>query len=117
MNIVRCIFLVWLAAVLGVVAGCVAPKPALNPLAGWKLDYNHQPGIAIERDYENYIGSLPTVERKSSGVGGYFQDGSGKHAIQIQVAVKGTWWYHILIYDRQNRRIQVIKYSPGRYRS
>jgi hypothetical protein len=74
-------------------------------------------GPIIEKDYSDYIQKLPPDEKNSSQVNGYFNDGAGQHAVQIEVALNGTWWRHILIYDKDNKRIKAIKYSFGKYRS
>jgi len=47
----------------------------------------------------------------------HINDGAGQHAVQIEVALNGKWWRHILVYDKNNKRIKTIKYSPGHYRS
>ena len=97
--------------------GCSAPKQSGDFLASWRLDRSGKPDPAIERDYNQYMYALPLQQRIASKPGQFLEDGNGGHAVVIEVAVNGTWYYHVLIYDNTNRRIKVIKYSPGRYRS
>ena len=115
MEMTRFISNFWLAALI-LTAGC-ASKPAPDPLAGWKSNYKHEPDLAIEKDYRGYIDKLPPQERLAARPADYLEDGTGHHAIVIELALNGQWWYHVLIYDQEDRRINVIKYSRGRYRS
>jgi hypothetical protein len=98
------------------VAGC-ATQPHPDPLAGWQGDFNEQPDQAIEIDYHDYIQTLPLEERKYAGVSDWLKDGKGQHSIVITIGLNGTWWRHVLIYDKNDKRIEVIKYSTGSYRS
>lgn len=45
----------------------------------------------------------------------FFQDGTGQHAVKIEIPWKGTYWNYVLIYDKENKRIKKIKYSSGHY--
>ncbi len=127
-NTTRFIFNVSLLAILWAAAGCAvfelgAPqwarsKPPSDPLADWQpADYIAQPNETIVRDYQDYIQKLPSEERENAGLIRFFRDEAGQHAIKIIVPLKGTEWDHILIYDKDNKRIQVIKYASGNYRS
>jgi hypothetical protein len=108
-----------LALSISVIFGCTcaAPKPIPDPLAGWSFDFNHEPDQTIVRDYQDYIQKLSSDERTSSRVSQYLKDGKGQHAIVIEIALNGTWWKHVLIYDKDNKRVKVIKYRNGGYRS
>jgi hypothetical protein len=118
MNIVRftlCIFLVsffW-------IVGCATQKPTPDPLAGWHFSSlnNLQNNKAISDDYQAYINNLPTKLRNGVGPMQYFEDGTGQHAVLIEIAQNGTDWAHVLIYDKDDKRIKVIKYVSGHYRS
>jgi hypothetical protein len=88
-----------------------------DPIAGWQLEFNGQPDQAMEKDYQDYIQALPPEEKKFAGMGHYYKDGTGQHALVVVVGLNGTWWYHVLIYDKNGKRVKVIKYSPGGYRS
>jgi hypothetical protein len=101
-------------------AGCVAPKA--DPLTGWrdlrrrdseKLDQ------AIKDDYRDYIQKLlskKTYFIDESNIA-FYEDGTGQHAVRIEIPSNGTWREHVLIYDRDNKRIKVIRYTGGSYRS
>jgi hypothetical protein len=92
-----------------------------DPLAGWhfcslnNLDTNK----TVSDDYHAYINKLPPKERKDVGSVFYFEDGTGRHAVAIEVSIngifEGTEWKHVLIYDNENKRIKVIKYVKGYY--
>jgi hypothetical protein len=116
MNIARFIILL---AVVVMIAGCALQKPTPDPLAGFhrsdvgNLDDNK----AITDDYEAYIQTLPAVEKKYSRVSGYYQDGTGQHAVQIEIPLNGRWYYYILFYDKDDKRIKVVRYVDGGYRS
>ena len=100
--------------------GCNTSKPTPDPLAGFhasdlgNLDSNK----AITDDYKNYIQTLSPEERKYIGVYGFYENGTGQHAVKIEVDLGGKdCWYHILFYDKENKRIKIIKYYNGRYQS
>lgn len=93
-------------------SGC-ASKPAPDPLAGWQGDFNEQPNSEIIADYQNYIQQLPSKERKFATVDDWLKDGTGQHAIKITVGLDGKNWRHILIYNKDNKRIRTIKYISG----
>ena len=113
LNLIRLPFLV-LALIW--IAGCATTKPIPDPLAGWKhADNLGEPNETITKDYQAYIQQLPDDERFHSPVF-YFEDGTGQYAIAFQVALNGSNWRHILIYDKNNNRIKVIKYFSGHYR-
>jgi hypothetical protein len=91
-------------------------------LAGWRYCRNQDPAAfdeAIRDDYQDYIQKLPPGERYfvQGGETSFFEDGTGKHAVKIEIPLNGTWHDHILIYDRGNRRAKVFKYLDGRYAS
>ena len=43
----------------------------------------------------------------------FFEDGTGQHAVSIEVFKLGAnaSWRHVLFYDKENRRTKVIKYD------
>jgi hypothetical protein len=114
-KVIRFPFWILLAAFIWA-AGC-ATQPHPDPLAGWQGDFNEQPNQVIVNDYQNYIQKLPPEERKYAGVSDWLKDGTGQHAIRITIGLNGTVWEHVLIYDKDNKRIKTIKYSSGHYRS
>jgi hypothetical protein len=103
---------------------CSAPKPTPptpDPLAGFHVSSlgNLDSNKAITDDYKAYIQTLSPEEQKYLGPSpiGFFEDGTGQHAVQIQIALYGTWWFHDLIYDKDNKRVKTIKYAAGDYHS
>jgi hypothetical protein len=108
-----------LASVFGFGFGCSSSKPMPDPLAGFHTSSlgNLDSNKAITDDYTAYIQTLLPEEKKYTGPIQFFEDGTGQHAIQIQIALNGTWWFHDLIYDKDNKRVKTIKYSPGHYAS
>jgi hypothetical protein len=107
-------------AALVLAVGCAAPKPVFDRLAGFhmaSLEYLDN-NKTITDDYRAYIQTLSPEERKFMGPVFYFEDGAGQHAVRIEADINGTdRWYHILFYDKNNKRTKVIKYYAGRYRS
>src|SRR5258706_3984378 len=97
--------------------GCNTSKPTPDPLAGFhwcsltKLDSNK----AISDDCQDYIQKLSPVENRSLPSPSYFEDRTGQHAVEIIIGINGRWWRHVLIYDKDNKRIKTIKYATGYY--
>ncbi|HEX3856071.1 MAG TPA: hypothetical protein VHY30_02105 [Verrucomicrobiae bacterium] len=114
----RIILPIFLAVFIGVV-GCATQEP--NPLAGWhfsSLDNLHS-NKAIMDDFQDYIQKLPPKERNYVGSVFYFEDGTGQHAIDVEIFVKGqnASWHYAIIYDKENKRVKAIKYGYSRYQS
>jgi len=110
-----------LALCVMIISGCScsAPKatPTPDPLAGFHAAYG-KVDPSIVTDYQNYIQSLSPEEKKYMGPSLFFEDGTGQHAVQIETDINGIdRWYHILFYDKDNKRTKVIKYFNGRYES
>jgi hypothetical protein len=97
------------------IAGCASQRP--YPLANWHADFKVlDPSIVT--DYQNYIQNLSPEEKKYMGPTQSFEDGTGQHAVQIETDIGGKdAWYHILFYDKDNKRIKVVKYFKGSYQS
>ena len=47
----------------------------------------------------------------------FMKTGLRQHAVDIEIGINGTSWKHILIYDKNDKRVKLIKYSPGTYQS
>jgi hypothetical protein len=116
MNTTRLTFYILLTALVSLV-GCSGLVHHPDPLAGWQGDFKEQPNQQIVSDYQNYIRTLSPEERKSPNVSDWLKDGTGQHAIVITIGINGRWWKHILIYDKDNKRIKTIKYASGDYGS
>jgi hypothetical protein len=112
-KINRLIFSFLLAAIVW--AGCATQKP--DPLAGWQMAFKEEPNQTVEKDYQDYIHTLSLAEQQHAGPIFYFKDGTGQHAVQIRIGINGTSWEHVLIYDKDGKRIKIIKYVSGRYAS
>jgi hypothetical protein len=99
--------------------GCTKPKPTPDPLASFRFSSlnNLDSNKTITDDYKDYIQKLSPEERKYAGPIFYFEDGTGQHAVEIKIGLNGTVWRHILIYDKENKRIKAIKYASGDYAS
>jgi hypothetical protein len=124
---------------IALVGGCALPAHYPDPLAGWSLigriTWNppktpgeRPPPVSdrIRRDYEDYIHKLPLIKgywsspsSESKYINGveFFGDQSGKHAVRISIARDGAFREHVLVYDRTDKRIKVIKYVSGHYMS
>ena len=99
--------------------GCAAPKVA-NPLEGWNLCFSQDPARldqAIQDDYRDYIRKLPPKEQRLATYDYDYEDGTGGHAVLITVGIYGINWRHVLIYDKENKRIKTMKYASGNSRS
>ena len=92
---------------------CCKRKLEPDPLRGWKkwgsvagypgTDTGYRLDQEITADYQAYINTLPTEEKVlvKSGADLYFcEDGSGQHAVEIVIPLNGTYWTHVLVYDK-----------------
>jgi hypothetical protein len=116
MSTIRFIFLL---AGFVLIAGC-APKPISDPLAGFHVSSlgNLDNNKTIADDYKDYLQKLSPKETLYLGPVFYFEDSAGEHAVRIESDIDGKdCWYHILFYDKDNRRVKVVKYFYGRYQS
>ena len=108
-----------LVAALVFNAGCLARSEHPSLLEGFDFSSlkNLHANKTIMDDYQDYISKLPPEERKRANPIFYFEDGTGNHAVSITIGLKGTVWQHVLIYDKDNRRIKTVKYRSGNYMS
>jgi hypothetical protein len=119
MSITRYTFCILLAATV-LLVGC-ASKPAPDPLAGWK-SLSTRDGKkfdqAIANDYQDYVQELRSkhyfIDENNFW---FYEDATGQHAVRISIPINGTEWEHVLIYDRNDKRVKVVKYVSGHYRS
>jgi hypothetical protein len=98
--------------------GCTASKPTPDPLAGFHASYK---GVdpSIVNDYQNYLQNLSPEEKQRLGPypAFFFEDYTGQQAVDIRIGINGSNWHHVLIYDKNNKRIKTIKYISGNYAS
>jgi hypothetical protein len=99
--------------------GCNSSKPGPDPLVGFHVSYlqNLDSNKTITDDYKNYLHTLSPEDQKFAGPIFYYEDGTGQHAVRIEIEYGGTIWEHVLIYDKDNTRIKTIKFYNGRYQS
>jgi hypothetical protein len=104
-----------------IMAGCAGLSHHSDPLAGWKYMYLGQLDQAIVQDYEAFIETLPPDERiqlDKYSIGPY-EDENGNHAVKFEIGKSGifhgTFWDYVLFYNKDNKRIKVVKYAAGKY--
>jgi len=104
-----------LATMLFLGFGCNTPKPTPDPLAGFHAgDFRDlHSNKAITDDYKAYIQTLSPDERKFIAGIEFYEDGAGQHAVKITIGLNHTNWRHVLVYDKDNKRIRTIKYISG----
>ena len=98
--------------------GCNTSKPTPDPLAGFHAASKGLDPLIVS-DYEGYIQKLSPEEKQNLGPypATFLEDGTGQHAVRITIGINNTVWEHILIYDKDNKRIRTIKYASGHYHS
>ena len=99
--------------------GCNTSKPTPDPLAGWKIMHGKNAedlDKTLAGDYQSYIQNLPPNEKNYVGSIFFFEDETGQHAVTFEVDKYGKdVWNYYLFYDKNNKRIKVIKSYRGRY--
>jgi hypothetical protein len=94
------------------VGGGSDQKLTPDPMAGWHTA-SHNPDQAIEKDYQAYIHTLSPDEQKFLAYVEVFEDGTGRYAVKITIGLNHTNWCHVLIYDKDDKRIKTVKYISG----
>ena len=97
--------------------GCVELGHHADPLAGWNQVESNQIPVSVVKDYQDYINGLSPTERYYTYPFNirFFENDIGQKAVKISIPLDGKWYEHILIYGKDTKRIQVIKYISGRY--
>jgi hypothetical protein len=110
-------FPILLAIIVWPAGGCATSTE--NPLTGWHFYSRTKVSRAITDDYQNYIQNLPPKQQGYIGDVSFFEDETGQHAVTIEIfeGNKNASWQHVLIYDKKNKRIKVIRYGHHEYRS
>jgi hypothetical protein len=103
-------------------SGCASGTTTPDPMIGWHLCKTQDPHAfseAMINDYRAYVETMPAEEKRlvDEHTAFFFEDGTGQHAVRIAVALKGVWRAHLLIYDKDNKRVKAIRYNAGRYAS
>src|ERR1039457_5876635 len=111
MEKINRLILSFLLAVI-VLAGCAAPKPAPDPLAGWTPCWSQDPKDfdKITADCHAYINELPQELKVGVGPIEYLEDGTGQHAVRFETGRKEISYAHVLIYGKDNKRIKTVEY-------
>lgn len=99
--------------------GCDTLKPTPDPLAGWHYYDRTRVSQVITDDYQDYIQKLPPNQKGIVGDISFVEDGTGQHAVSIEIfeGYKNASWRHVLIYDKENKRIKVIRNGYIKYQS
>ena len=104
--------------------GCTLFERRSDPLATWTFkpyphfenppyghNANHLDQVIVD-DYEGYIkkNNLYPV----SAITGFYEDGTGQHAVEFLASYAPAYSRkYVLIYDKENKRIKVIKYGDS----
>jgi hypothetical protein len=120
MGIIRIALCVLLATSVWIVGCATQPRP--DPLAGWKVLLSRDSeklSPVLKDDYRVYIQKqlVPKKYFIDENDIWFYEDGNGQRAVRIDIPVNGTYWEHVLVYDKDNKRIKVLIYSGGKYRS
>jgi hypothetical protein len=111
MRIIRFIIVI---AAFALFAGCRTPDPTI----GWQKDYGAA-DPAIGKDYQAFIKTFKPEGQRPTQVSGYFKDGTGRHAIDVEIFKyhQNASCSYFIIYDKDNKRIKILKYRCGSYQS
>lgn len=125
-KITRLAALIALLVAFVLATGCASSGPPSDPLAGWTFrmfDYfapadqqhHYHLGKAITEDAQNYI---KEHHLKPYGmITGYHENAAGDRAVDFVAFPPGekSSWHYVLIYNKDNQRIKVIKYDHRSY--
>ena len=103
------------------VLGATGCTPHSDPMKDWKeVKPFSDPAVpeSIKQDATTFFQTLSGQERSwwvNNGdfAATYWENGTGQHAVILKCPHDGECWCHALIYDRDDRRIKVLKYSTG----
>lgn len=120
-----------LALCAGIFFGCQCSpsKPKADPLVGWTFKpfpgwelppYGHNTNHIDNAITENYQAFIKEHQLNIFGsITGFFENDAGQHAIKFTAFPPGenATWDYVLIYDKSNKRIKVLRYNYARYQS
>jgi hypothetical protein len=122
---VGCLGIFFLMTILLSNFGCATPNPlagwTYKPFPGWENppsahNTNHLDSAVVD-DYRKFISDqhLDLL----SAITGFYEDGKGQTAIGFQAFPpnKNATWSYVLIYDKKNTRIKVIKFGYHKFES
>ena len=109
------VIIILMAACVGT-GGCVSSR---NPLKDWSPCRSDAVNESVKVDYHDYIKKdlLPKNYFINESNIWFYQNGTGQHAVRIEIPADGIWLERVLIYSKNGERLRVIKYSAGHYRS
>jgi len=114
-------FLFILVLTAAVIFGCRCSSLRQDPLAGFHVSSlgNLDSNKTITDDYKDYIQKLPSEQKGYIGTMFFYENGTGQHAVSIEIfeGGKNASWKHVLLYDKDNNRIKVIRYDHIEYKS
>ena len=116
----RSLVAIMLALCAAVILGCGCNILNINrdPLAGWKrVDGPDDP--VMMKDCKNFIDQFKPHGQRPSGVEGFYENDAGQYALNVEIFKyhSNASWMYLLIYDKDGKRIKVIKYGYGAYHS
>ena len=120
-STLRICFVALAAIIVCTCYGCATYH--VSPLKNWRgiTTFDHAPvPDAIRQDALAYFQTMPPGERPPTddlGMVTYLEDGTGQHAVVVDAPRDGERWQYALIYDRNNWRVKVLRYSVGSYQS
>ncbi len=79
--------------------------------------YSGKINKAIHDDVDYYVHHLSQEKQRSVLLVTCYEHPDGRFAVQITLALNGTWKEHLLIYNAKHERIKVIVYTSGYYMS
>jgi uncharacterized protein YceK len=94
-----------------------------DPLKGWTyhpFPENRRFGSvtntldkAIVDDYQGYIAKKGL---SAAVVSGFYEDGQGHRAVEFEASASGNEsWHFAIIYNKQNKRVKVVRFGRERY--
>jgi len=92
--------------------GCSFSKPKTDPLAGWHSC--EKVPQTVEADVQHYIDGLSPYQREHIVFTDLYEL-NGQYAVRLTLALNGDDWNHIIIWDKNYKRIKVIKFIANRY--
>ena len=114
--------------------------PAVDPLKGWNswVEYGeeshpamygyhgtilvqraqparHSPlDKAIKDDFQGYLQKHEPGYFSVEGAS-FYEDGTGQHAVKMDVGRNGSYTIYIFMYDKHNARIRIMRFADGGY--
>lgn len=106
-----------LACMAWVLVGCTDKSKILSSENGWKTCPAEQLSKTISDDYRGFVNALPSDERALVDRANTFcySNTNGKHAVRFEIPLHGNWTQHVVIYNKNDKRLKTFRYNRGRY--